>query len=125
MKITLEKLNFGVNLGFKIGRLEFLWGSKFEFAIKEFDRAKKEILDILSNNNFKILDVDFRAFSNSIIYYYNAKDIEIFYSILIGICLQISLLIGTSNNEDKYLYSFLDTLNLIVYKVSNDVILLS
>lgn len=99
MQIEMEKIHFGVTLGFKLGRLEFIWGANIPEAINAFDESKNEILRMTSSDNIIIDNQNFVAFSSSILNYYMTNDIETFFSILIGFCLQRSSLSQQSPNS--------------------------
>lgn len=101
MNLNTENLAFGITLGFKLARMEFIWGSDFEFAKKEFENAKNEIYSLIVFDNIIPNESSYQSFSSSILNYYMRANIEIFYSILIGICIQRSLLIGASKSESS------------------------
>ena len=50
-----EALQYGVYLGFKLSRLEWIWGSTLEEVKKEFEPSKTEILNQLQSENIHIL----------------------------------------------------------------------
>jgi len=99
--MNFEQFNYDFILGFKIGRLEFMWDSVFDFVKKEFKKAKTEIEYLVFSENILIDDTSYISFSSSIINHYMKNNIESFYNILIGICLQRCLLIGASKDEEN------------------------
>lgn len=101
MNLKTENLTFGITLGFKLARMEFIWKSDFEFAKKEFENGKNELYYLIASDNIIPDESSYQSFSSSILNYYMRADIEIFYSILIGICIQRSLLIGSSKSESS------------------------
>ncbi len=99
MGIRMENLNLGIVLGFKLARLEWLWGSRYDLAQTEFEIAKNELCSLISFDNIKLNEDNYQVFVSSILDYYVNANKEIFYSILIGICIQRCFLIGASKNE--------------------------
>ena len=85
ININNEVLQYGIFLGFRLSRLEWIWGSKFKEAQKEFAPSKAEILAQLSMDDIHIDETDYKSFSKSILNYYMRTDIEMYSSILIGI----------------------------------------
>ena len=99
IKIDCNSLRYGMYIGFKLARLEFLWDSKFEFAQKEFLSSKDEILSHLPITEMNISESSFQAFSQSILGYYFRENINVHYSILIGIAMQRYCLVGVLDND--------------------------
>lgn len=85
--INEETLRYWAMFGFKLGRMEFIWGSNYPEVAAEFIKAKQE-LDSMLSGEFEPGETDFRHFSNSILMFYQKNNIEIYSSILIGICIQ-------------------------------------
>lgn len=44
INISGEVLQYGILIGFKLSRLEWIWGSKFKEAQKEFAPSKAEVV---------------------------------------------------------------------------------
>ena len=99
MTISDNNLNYGIMLGFKLARLEFLWGSSFDFAQAEFVNAKKDILSYVASDHIIPDEESYQSFSSSIVNFYFRSYPEIFYSLLIGICMQRAYLVGASKNN--------------------------
>lgn len=85
--ISEESLRYWSLFGYKLGRLEFIWGKQLPETIAEFPKAKQE-LDLMLSNDFVPIETDYVSFSNSILLFYQRRDLEIYSSILIGICIQ-------------------------------------
>lgn len=103
-----ENMEYGefynnVLLGFRLSRVEFLWGSPFSFAKKAFKAGKKELDLMLKHDGFTSKEKkDSRAYMNGIIDYYRIKDIQKYEIILIGIAIQrYGLTNANTNQEDK------------------------
>lgn len=108
INISGEVLQYGILIGFKLSRLEWIWGNKFKEAQKEFAPSKAEILSQLSVDDIPIDETDYKSFSQSILNYYLRTDIAMYSSILIGITVQRCVVSGASkdsnvNNELKKL----------------------
>ena len=99
--MNYESLRFGGYLGFKLSRLEWIWGSSFEFAQEEFETSKAEILYNLPLECTQIDETDYKSFIASILAYYLRTDICVYSAILIGISIQRSLLVGASKDSRK------------------------
>lgn len=99
INIKRDSLWYGAYLGYKLSRLEWIWGSPFEFALAHFESSKKEVLSLLPLTELKVDESSYKGFCQSILNYYLFKDIEVFSAIQIGICIQRSALIGASDNE--------------------------
>lgn len=100
INLNSKKLNYGVLIGFKLSRLEWLWGSKFKEAITQFTPSKNEIISKLPKN-ICINESSYMNFANSILDYFFKSDLDIHYAILIGMCIQRCMLYGVSNSKDK------------------------
>lgn len=98
--LNSHTLLFGVNLGFKLSRLEWIWGSKFDFAQKEFESSKTEILNLLSHESVKLNDSNYQSFTQSILNYYLATNIAIYSSILIGFAIQRASIASAAGKEE-------------------------
>ena len=83
-----ETLISGVLFGYKLGRLEFLWDSKFDFARAEFDTSLDDLKLFLDADHVPYDLSSFPKFSNSIINYYRVSNSTKLYAILIGIFTQ-------------------------------------
>lgn len=100
MVLNKSNMNYWIMTGFKLGRLEFLWGSTMQEAVEVFDSSKREILQMIGSE-VPVDKSDFQSFCNSIIYYYMRNDTEVLSMILIGVCTQRCMLVGASADE-KY-----------------------
>ena len=103
-KVTLdeEKLTQGVFLGFKLGRMEFIWDSKFDFAKAEFESSFREIKTFLNADSVTYEQKNYQHFCNSIINFYRANDAQKLYAILIGIFTQrMTLSCSIDDTENK------------------------
>lgn len=101
INIDSSSLIFGVSLGFKLSRLEWLWGSNYDFAKDQFLPSKKEVLSLLPLGEINIDESNYESFTQSILGFYQRTDIEIYSAILIGVTIQRCSLIGASK-DDKY-----------------------
>ena len=99
INISSEVLQYGTFIGFKLSRLEWIWGSKFKEAQKEFAPSKAEILSQLSVDEIQIDETDYKSFSQSILNHYLRTDIAMYSSILIGITIQRCVLVGVSKDS--------------------------
>lgn len=54
INISNDLLRYGVPLGVKLSRLEWIWGNNIEIIKKEFEPSKKEILNQLPLEDMKI-----------------------------------------------------------------------
>lgn len=97
--INTEKLKFGIDLGFKLARLESVWGSTFSFAKKAFQTSKDEISLLVLNDALSPDSRDYQSFLNSIMNHYKKMDIEKFTGVMIGLSIQKSMLIGVLPNK--------------------------
>ena len=99
-----EKLTQGIFLGFELGRIEFIWGSEFDFAKTEFEGSFKEIKNFLDADSVTYEESNYQRFCNSIIHFYRANDVQKLYAILIGIFTQrmtLSCSISDPKNKEK------------------------
>lgn len=87
MKIDEKNTYFWTGLGFKIGRLEFLWDSPYKECQDEFESAEKEILNLL-DAEVPVKESSYPEFAESIVYHYMKNDIEKFSLLMIGRCIQ-------------------------------------
>lgn len=101
LNINSDILYFGIPLGFKLSRLEYIWGSKYDFVKKEFEPIKTEILKLLPTEDMHIDKTSYISFCQSILNFYLRTSIATYSAILIGICIQRCLLIGVSKDEKK------------------------
>jgi len=99
INIDCNSLRYGTYIGFKLGRLEFLWDSKFEIAKKIFVPSKEEILSQLPLTDMTINESNYKTFSQSILGYYLRTNTNVYYSILLGMAIQRSWLVGVSKND--------------------------
>lgn len=93
-------LRYWITVGFKLGRLEFLWGSTYKEAQQAFEESKQELIQMI-DKEVPIDESSFRAFCNNILFYYMRHNEDYYSSILIGICLQRCALVGADSNESK------------------------
>lgn len=98
INIDINHLRFGIFIGFKLSRLEWLWGSNLNIAQKEFEPSKKELLLQLPND-LLIDNENYFTFSQSILGYYLRTDIFTYSAILIGITIQRCILLDSSKNS--------------------------
>lgn len=104
MKTEKMQMQYWIKAGYKIGRLEFIWGSKFQEAQQVFDSSRREILSMMrqAQEVFEIDETSFRTFSESILFHFMYKNPEIYGMILIGICIQrMQFSNGLTNMESK------------------------
>lgn len=123
INISSEVLQYGVLIGFKLSRLEWIWGSKLNEVQKEFLPSKNEILSQLSLEDIQIDETNYKSFSQSILNYYLRTDIAMYSSILIGITIQRCVLVGTSkdNNLNSELIELAkSSLNSVPRKIVSD-----
>ncbi len=121
MKIDEKSMFFWGLLGFKIGRLEFLWDSPYKEAQAVFEESKNEILRMVGDE-VPVNETDYKAFAESITYFYMKNDVEKFSLLMIGRCIQrcglLSACKGTeARNEMLHLASScLDSIPISVVK---------
>lgn len=101
ININSSSLRYGVFLGYKLSRLEWIWGSRFDFAQEMFESSKLEVLVQLSTCNTHFDETNYQTFSQSILSHFLRTDIETYSSILIGIAIQRAALIGASSDPNK------------------------
>lgn len=99
--IDKNKLRYWIMVGFKIARLEFLWGSEFAEAQQAFEPALREIRSMLQGESVELDESDYPAFCNSILNYYMRNDIEVFSMLLIGNSIQRACLVDVAKGEGK------------------------
>lgn len=80
-----EEIMYGVSLGYKLGRLEFIWGSDIPEAISEFPNAKNDVIEMLKGQNVHTNDESYQKFTESILTHFERVNINIFATILVGI----------------------------------------
>ncbi len=97
--ISNDKLKFGIELGYKLARLESIWGTSFGFAKKAFETAKNEINTTILVDKLIADNTDYQSYSSSIMRHYKKIDCEKYYSIIIGLVIQKSQLIGVLPNK--------------------------
>lgn len=100
INISSEVLQYGIFIGFKLSRLEWIWGNKFKEVQKEFASSKAEILSQLSMDDIQIDETDYKSFSQSILSHYLRTDIAMYSSILIGITIQRCLAVGALKDSN-------------------------
>lgn len=103
INIKSSSLRYGAFLGYKLSRLEWIWGSTYDFSEEVFESSKLEVLVQLSICNTHFDETNYQTFSQSILAYFLQNDIETYSSILIGISIQRAALIGSSSNPDNCL----------------------
>ncbi len=101
MLINLDgkKLYWGSFVGSDLARLEFLWDAPYAQAEEASAIIKREILSKIPEDS-GIDDSSYKNFTNSILKYYSKKDIEIYYAIFVGICIQRFKLVGSSSSQE-------------------------
>jgi len=99
--IDKRKCEYWLLVGFKLARLEFIWGSIFEEAQKAFEPSKREICSMLQGEPIEIDETNYRTFCDSIMYYFMRNDIEVFSLLLIGNSMQRACLIDAAKGEEK------------------------
>ena len=99
--ISAEKLMQGVFLGFKLARMEFIWGSKFDFAKVAFEDGLRELKLFLDSDNVPYVEHNYQQFCNSIINFYRLHDSQKLYSILIGMFIQRETLSHSVKEESS------------------------
>ena len=100
LHIDKNILRFWTIVGYRIGTLEFIWESPFPEAQKLFPQIVKEILSSLPDNLWPDQS-SYQSFTNSILTYYLREDYKIYSSILLGIAIKRTTLIGASSNADS------------------------
>lgn len=98
INISIDSLRYGAYLGFKLSRLEWIWGSSFPSAQIELEPSKEEILAQLPLKDIHINESDYKSFSQSILGYFLRTNISTYSSILIGFAIQRCALIGVSKD---------------------------
>jgi len=83
--MTIEEIMYGVQLGYKLARMEFIWDSKFEEARAVFKESKEELLSILKQKGCFPEEDNYRQFTESILTYFGSNNMNIFSTILIGV----------------------------------------
>lgn len=102
MNITIEEVSYGVKLGYKLGRMEFIWDSPYEDAKKEFDKAKAEIISILKTEGCEAEQDSYMQFVDSILRYFERKNIKIYSMILVGIGSFRNMIASSVNNNNPH-----------------------
>lgn len=95
-----EMFRYWLQFGYKLGRMEFIWGGLPETE-QEFDKALNELLFMIGESFNPSLE-NYIDFSEQILLYYQREDVFIYSSILIGICLQryqLSLVLSGDNQN--------------------------
>ncbi len=98
INIDMNLLRYGIYIGFKLSRLEWLWGSDIDTTKNEFEPSKNELL-FQFPNDILIDETSYQTFSQSILGYYYRTDIVTYSSILIGITIQRCMVIWSSKND--------------------------
>ncbi|MGN0796612.1 MAG: hypothetical protein ACI4M5_00205 [Christensenellales bacterium] len=98
MKIYLaqDNLKYGLILGCKISRCEFLWGNKLVDQ-QISDDAVNEIVALIPAD-VNVDKTSFGSFRSGIIDYFYNNDREKLYSILIGMCCYMLNMSGSTKN---------------------------
>jgi len=99
--IDKNKMEYWIMAGFKLARLEFIWGAEFPEARQAFEPAKREIYSMLQGEAIELDESDYPAFCNSILYYFRRKDVEVFSMFLIGNSIQRACLIDAASGAAK------------------------
>lgn len=123
INIDSEVLEYGVHIGYRLARLEWIWGSEFEEVQKEFAPSKSEILNLLSVNDIQIDETDYVSFARSILNYFQRNDIAMYSSILIGSAIQRCAAAGVykdDNTDSEILEVAKLTLKAIPRKIVSD-----
>lgn len=103
INIDNGSLRYGALLGFKLSRLEWIWGSNMEIAKENFESSKADILYQLPLGSMQIDELNYKTFSQSILGYYLRTDIDVYSAILIGMTIQRCSLIGSSKDPKSNL----------------------
>jgi len=101
IRIPYEKLHFGMQVGMQLARLEWFWDSTLEEAKAEFEPTKERIITFLSPDNFTPDCKDYKSFSQSLLSFYTAYDLEKLYSILMGISYMRTVIFGVALNKEE------------------------
>lgn len=99
--IDKNEMRYWIMAGFKLARLEFIWGAEFPEARQAFEPAKREICSMLQGEAIELDESDYPAFCNSILNYFMRKDAEVFSMLLIGNSIQRACLIDAANGAGK------------------------
>lgn len=100
INLDSKKLNYGIIIGFELSRLEWLWNSDLDEAKAQLTPSIEDLLsklpkDLHTDNSF------YEKLVVSIFNYFFSNDIEKYYAIRIGLCIQRCTLYGTSNNDEN------------------------
>jgi len=98
MYIKKEKIIYGIHLGERLSRLEWIWGGDHDPMGTVL--AKREIVSIVSADKLSPNESDYDSFAGDIVYYYQRNDIEVFYCMMIGYCFQRASLLGHSDIKE-------------------------
>lgn len=99
--IDKRKCEYWLLAGFKLARLEFIWGVQFEEVQKAFEPSKREICSMLQGESIAIDETDYRTFCDSIMYYFMRNDMEVFSLLLIGNSIQRAGLINVEKGKQR------------------------
>ena len=97
LHIDKDILRFWTRVGYRIGVLEFVWGSQFSEVKEQFASMLREIVSYLPKDLVPDQS-SFQSFTNSILYYYLRNNYMIYASILLGIAILRTTLIGESSD---------------------------
>ncbi|QVK20847.1 toll/interleukin-1 receptor domain-containing protein [Mycoplasmatota bacterium] len=106
-------------LGYRLGRVEFLWDTKFRFAKKAFKEAREELNSILLMDGLKNNAKDFKLYSKNIFNYYSRDDKNIKNAIMVGIG-AYRYVIANSDVSDQNSVELLDLADSALDEVSSD-----
>lgn len=102
LHIDKDILRFWTLVGHRIGVLEFVWGSQFSGVKEQFASMLKEIVSYLPKDLVPDQS-SFQSFTNSILHYYLRNNYMIYASILLGIAILRTTLIGESSDPTSNL----------------------
>ncbi len=105
MTVQKEKLIYGLNLGFKLGRLEFIWTGPW--GKENLEPCLKEIRALLQVDRVNVKEEDFATFYEGILTFYMRRELELFYHILIGHVFFLCMM-SQGTTEEKYEREVLD-----------------
>lgn len=77
-----------VYFGFKLGRMEFIWGVDLPKVKEAFEPSKKELDNLICAEHIVLDETNYRSYCDSIINHFMYNNAEVYSAILIGICIQ-------------------------------------